>query len=161
MLSIYAFLGPSQDVGGSLTKRGIKRARKGNNHDHEDEEPEVMPAKTTRRDRWDAAKVRAAKSKSLLKMSSKDFVRERRKNPYDTPKDRRYTTQGFHTMFQEKIFYEVLPKFKTKVVGQFCINTDYMEKHLDYFGEAIEVCKEFGIYEYIGVQEDYNEHLIM
>ena len=94
-------------------------------------------------------------------MSNKDFCCERRKNPYDTPKDRQYTTRGFHTMFQEKIFYEVLPKFKAKVVEQFCINTDYMEKHLDYFGEAIEICKEFDIYEYIGVQEDFNAHLVM
>ena len=64
-------------------------------------------------------------------------------------------------MFQEKIFYEVFPQFKTRVVQQFCINTDYMEKHMDYFLEAIDICKEFGIYESIGLQEDYNLHLIM
>ena len=151
MLSIHSSLGSCRVEGGSHIKRAAKRARKEKNRIDEDEEPEVMPEKTTRRQRSDAAKVRAAKSQSLLKMSTKDFCRQRRKNPYDTPKDRRYTTRGFHTIYQEKIFYEVLPKFKSKVVEQFCINTDYMEKHLDYFGEAIEICKEFGIYEYIWV----------
>ena len=56
---------------------------------------------------------------------------------------------------------EVLPKHKTKVVEQFCIDTDYMERHLGYFGEAIAICKEFGIYDYIGLQQNFNDHLVM
>ena len=68
MLSIYVVLGPSQGVGGSHIKRAAKRARKKKNQVEENEEPEVMPEKTTRRQRSDAAKVRAAKSQSLLKM---------------------------------------------------------------------------------------------
>ena len=119
-----------------------------------------MPQPTTRRQQSDAAKARAAKNKSVVKMSARDFCQERRKNPYEAPKDRR-SAEGFHTLFQEKIFYEVFPQFKTRVVQQFCINTDYMEKHMDYFSEAVAICKEFGIYEFIGLQEDYNSHLIM
>ena len=134
MLSIYAILGPSKNVGGSHTKRAAKHARSGKNHVEREEEAEIMSEKTTHRQLSNATKIRAAQSKSLLLMSTKDFCRDRRMNPYDTPKDRRYTTREFHTLFQEKIFYEVLPKYKTKVVEQFCINTDYMEKHHDYFG---------------------------
>ena len=82
-------------------------------------------------------------------------------NPYATSRLRNFTTPTFHNLFQEKIFNEVLPKHKTRVCTQYCINVEYMENHADYFGEAIEMCKEFGIYDYIGVQQNFNDHLVM
>ena len=161
LLSSFAVTGAGKQASGSHTKRAAKRARSGKDLADEDEEPEVMPEKTTRRQKSNAAKLRAAQSKSLKLMSSRDFVKERRMNPYATPKLRTYTTPGFHNLFQEKIFYEVLPKHKTKVCEQFCIDTDYMEKHIEYFGDAIDICKEFGIYDYIGLQQNFNDHLVM
>ena len=119
-----------------------------------------MLEKTTRRQKSVAAKLKAAQSKSLNLMSAKEFVKERRMNPYATPRLCNFTTPTFPNQFQEKIFYEVLPKHKTRVCTQFCINTEYMEKNAAYFGEAIEICKEFGIYDYIGLQQNFNDHLV-
>ena len=54
----------------------------------------------------------------------------------------------------------MLPRFKTKVVKQFCINTEYMQAHWDYFGEALDMCEEFGILQYINLHENFDEALI-
>ena len=58
------------------------------------------------------------------------------------------------------MYLEVLPRFKTKVVKQFCINTEYMQAHRDYFGEALDMCEEFGILEFINLHENFDEALI-
>ena len=159
MLSFYSITGPGRQ-GGAHYKRAAKRSRPGKEV-VSDEEPEIMPEKTTRRQKSNAAKIKAAQSKSLTLMSAPEFMKERRMNPYATQRLRNYTTPTFHNLFQEKIFYEVLPKHKTKVCTQYCINTEYMENHPAYFGEAIAMCKEFGIYDYINFEQNYNEHLVM
>ena len=69
--------------------------------------------------------------------------------------------RGFTICFKKRFSIRSFPKHKTKVCTQFCIDTDYMEKHPAYFGEEIQLCKEFGIYDYIGLQQNFNEHLVM
>ena len=62
MLSIHSFLGSRQVGGGSHVKRAAKRSRKEKNQVEDDDEPEVMPTKGTRRQRSEAAKAQAAKN---------------------------------------------------------------------------------------------------
>ena len=35
-----------------------------------------------------------------------------------------------------------------------------MRSNTTYFGEALEVCEEFGLLDFIEVNEDYDEHLV-
>ena len=128
-------------------------------------EEEVIPDKLTRRQQSAQAKAAAAKKSgkktaSLAKMPPTQFMKERRVNPYTASKDARYKNSLFHTQFRERIFNEVLPHFKTKVVKQLYINTEYMRAHRDYFGEALDMCEQFGILEFINLHENFDEALI-
>ena len=131
MLSVSALVGASKNRGG-----GPSRATKRSRTDKEvTEEEEIIPDKLTRRQQSAQAKAAAAKKSgkktaSLAKMPPNNFIKERRMNPYALTKDSRYKNPLFHTQFQERIYNEVLPRFKTKVVKLFCINTEYMKAHL-------------------------------
>ena len=161
MLYVSAFIGASKNRGGSPSG-ATKRSRT----DKEvSEEEEIIPDKLTRRQQSAQAKAVAAKkfvkkTASLAKMPPTQFIKERRVNPYATTKDSRYKNPLFHTQFQERIYHEVLPRFKTKIVKQFCINTEYMQAHRDYFGEALDMCEEFGILQHINLHENFQEALI-
>ena len=55
----------------------------------------------------------------MAKMPPTQFIKERRVNLYATTKDPWYKNPLFHTQFQERIYNEVIPRLKTKVVKQF------------------------------------------
>ena len=57
-------------------------------------------------------------------------------------------------------FYEEYPTHKNKVVQQFSISVPHMQANMAYFGEALEVCEQFGLLDFIEINEDYDEHLV-
>ena len=73
LLSSHAITGSGRQ-GGGHTKRAAKRSRSGKDI-AADDEPEIMPEKTTHRQKSVAAKMKAAQSKSLNLMSTQDFVK--------------------------------------------------------------------------------------
>ena len=92
-------------------------------------------------------------------MPDDEFRKERRTNPYLKPKDPR-VNECLWTRFQEHIFYEEYHVAKNKVVKQYSINVEFMKSRQNYFGEALDVCEEFGLLDFIEVNEDYDEHLV-
>ena len=134
--------------------RAAKRTR------NEDTTEEVVtPSTMTRRQRSALMKSQASKQKSITNMSNDEFRKNRRINPYVKSRDPR-VNECFWTRFQERIFYEEYPTHKNKVVEQFSISVPFMQAHLYYFGEALEVCEQLGLLDFIEINEDYDVHLV-
>jgi hypothetical protein len=164
--SSYSFSG----AGGSSSQPKIKK-RKVQHARDEDEivsEEEVIPQPKSGRQLSQEAKAvqKAAKDAKLRatkmdKCSEHDFITMRMKNPYVHPQNpREVRNPYFHTAMQERIFNEVYGKKKVLLGPMHSINVTLMVKDPKYFGEAKEICEEFGILPFMQFNHAFDEDII-
>ena len=109
------------------------------------ENDEVLPRTTTARGLALANTNKGKKTlESLAKMCLHEYMALRSINPYEVARVARVRNPHFYTNTQERIFNDVYPRPKTKVVDQRYINIDYLRGEA-YFNEAMTICEEFGL----------------
>ena len=62
---------------------------------------------------------------------------------------------------QEQIYLEVYKTFQNPVCPQKYINIGAMENNLVYFGEALEICRKFGLLPIMKLCNNYDIDLIV
>ena len=79
------------------------------------------------------------KCKTVPQMNAKDLWTRRRRNPYVEDQEPTLVNRPFWNHFQFAIFFDVLNAKKNLYVNVRSIDTDYMEKDPEYFGEAFQM----------------------
>ena len=70
-------------------------------------------------------------------MNAKEFWARRRCNPYVEDQEPTLVNHPFWNRFQFAIFFDVIKAKKNLYVDVRSIDTDFMEKDPEYFGEAL------------------------
>lgn len=128
---------------------------------HRDEEQEeIMPTRTTKRQREAAAGARGPQ-RSMLDVKKGQFMEVRGANPYLLPRNvRQCPNPYFHHVNQERIYTEVYGAKEFKCCPQYSISMDKLNSDLDYFGEALEICDEQGLIPIMTVSHDFSREVI-
>ena len=87
-----------------------------------------------------SAVKRKPKGKTVPEMNAKEFWAWRRRNPYVEDQEPTLVNRPFWNRFQFAIFFDVIKAKKNLCVDVCSINTDFMEKDPEYFGEALKMC---------------------
>jgi hypothetical protein len=161
----YSFSGAGVSSRPKIKKRKVQRA-----HDEDEivSKEEVVPQSKSRRQLSQEAKAvqKAAKDAKLCatkmdKWSEHDYITMRMKNPYAHPRNpREVRNPYFHTTMQERISIEVYGKKKVCLGPMHSINVALMDKYPEYFGEAKEICEEFGLLPFMQFNHDIDEDII-
>jgi hypothetical protein len=118
----------------------------------------VIPTRSTRREKSVAAKQRAALP--VPKWGIKDWERIRFQDPYTAPPNPRWNNPQFRNDVQMRIISEVFEHHKNKVTKMWSVDLEHWRKHLDYFGEALEICEEFDLIKLMELNCDFDVQLI-
>ena len=118
--------------------------------DFEDEELVRQSGGTARkRSMGGGKKTVASKSKYpktvMKKWPQHAYTELRQENIYDQPRSRHLTYSRFYTSMQEQIYLEVYRTFLHPISPQKYINLATMENNHVYFGQALQLCKKFGL----------------
>jgi len=81
-------------------------------------------------------------------------------NPYARNRDESREDSLFYNDFQERVYHEVLMTNIQMVVPQLWIDMEHINKNLDYFAEAKEICSNLGLFPIMEFQHDYEPLLI-
>jgi hypothetical protein len=141
---------------------GASRKRRGDPPLEDDfvEQDEVLPRATTARGASLANKKKGKKAiESYGSVRLHAYMAIRTANPYLGPRSSRTHNRHFYTEVQERIFNEVYPPNKVKVVDQRYINIDHLKKDA-YFHEALGICEEFGLLPIMTFQCNYDPYLV-
>src|SRR3954464_3310797 len=84
-------------------------------------------------------------SKKLSDIPEAEFLALRSDNPYVTARHESRDKSLFYTDFQERVYFEFLMTGEKIVVPQKWIEMNHVNKNLDYFSEALEICTNIGL----------------
>ena len=76
----------------------------------------------------------------MTELTAKEFLERRRRNPYAEDQEPTLVNRPFWNRFQFSIYFDVIKAKKNLYVDVCSIDTDYMEKDPEYFGEALQMC---------------------
>jgi hypothetical protein len=71
------------------------------------------------------------------------------------------TDENFWSRSQEEIYTCIYLPMKNRVVKQHHINVYHMRKNPEYFGEALEMCEEFGLLLLMEFTQNWDEELVV
>jgi hypothetical protein len=71
------------------------------------------------------------------------------------------TDENFWSRSQEEIYAHIYLPMKNRVVKQHHINVDHMRKNTKYFGEALEMCEEFGLLPLMEFTQNRDQELVV
>jgi len=97
---------------------------------------------------------------TILKMPYEEYQDLRKENPYSIERNPR-APPFFHSTTQHDIYKDIYLTFKQKVMTQHTIELKKMRAHEEYFGEAFEMCQEFGLIPLMLFNKDNDPELIM
>ena len=97
----------------------------------------------------------------MKKWPQQAYTELRQENVYEQPRNRRINDPRFYTSMQEQIYLEVYRTFMHPISPQKYINLAAMENNPVYFGEALEICKRFGLTHIMQLCNNYDEKLII
>ena len=181
-LCTYLLLSLLNAITGSGSGSSQRRAQKkpkthhfpstyGHYYEEDIEAEEIMPAKTTKRShnpnpgtgkgKQNVKTTTAGPLKSMMKIPLKQYSALRNVNPYVIEKNTRLCRNPkFYTKDQERIFNEVYGPKKKRFCEMFTINTEHMNAHPEYFGEAKAICEKFGLLPLMEFNHAFDEDLV-
>src|SRR3954467_9821113 len=98
--------------------------------------------------------------RKLSDISESEFRALRIENAYSRNRSEAREDSLFFDDFQERVYHEVLLTNIQMVVPQQWIDMGHINKNLDYFAEAKEICSHLGLFPIMEFQYDYDPLLI-
>ncbi|KAK1665554.1 hypothetical protein QYE76_053713 [Lolium multiflorum] len=131
----------------------------------EEEQDEIVPTRTTKRQR-DAAAAAGKRTvqgpqKFMKDLKKAQFLQVRGVNLYLVPKNSRLCPNNFfYHADQERIYNDVYGSKEFRCCPQYSINMDKLRAKPEYFGEALKICEEQGLIPLMTFSHNYSKDII-
>ncbi|KAK1665502.1 hypothetical protein QYE76_053661 [Lolium multiflorum] len=151
-------------VGSSKPRSGAK-VKPRRQRDQEEQE-EILPQGTTKRQRAaataaDSKRTTSGPQKSMKDLKKAQFLQVRGVNPYLVPKNSRLCPNNFfYHADQERIYNDVYGSKEFRCCPQYSINMDKLQDKPEYFGEALEICEEQGLIPLMTFSHNFSKEVI-
>ena len=96
----------------------------------------------------------------MTEMNAKEFWARRRRNPYVEDQEPTLVNRPFWNRFQFAIFFDVIKAKKNLYVDVLSIDTEFMEKDPEYFGEALQMCSQLNILKIMQFNKDFDADIV-